>query len=122
MKVSANPAKTKILFLLEEQSAEEMLRQFMPRHFPGVSCTYRRFSGKGELLKRLEKVIRNHGDAEYGLLATSWKAGIWPSLRWLQAILECRNLSDDKIAIPIRTTWTNRRKFWNGSLEKITRR
>ncbi len=52
------------MFLLEEQSAEEMLRQFMPRLFPGVSCSYRRFAGKGELLKRLEKVIRNHDDSE----------------------------------------------------------
>ncbi len=64
MKESANLTRAKIMFLLEEQSAEEMLKQFMPRHFPGVSCTYRRFSGKGELLKRLAKVVRNHDDSE----------------------------------------------------------
>ncbi len=54
----------RIVFLLEERSAEEMLRKFVPRCFPGLSCVYRCFSGKPELLKRLEKTIRNHPDAD----------------------------------------------------------
>jgi len=51
-----------VLFLLEEQSAEAMLRELLPRCFPTLRCTYRRFSGVNKLLDRLEKTIRNHAD------------------------------------------------------------
>jgi len=54
--------KKSVLFLLEEQSAEAMLKELLPRCFPNLRCTYRRFPGVNELLKRLEKTIRNHTD------------------------------------------------------------
>lgn len=53
-----------VLFLLEEGSAEEMLKKFLPRCFPTLRCTYRRFSGVNNLLKRLEKTICNHSDTQ----------------------------------------------------------
>jgi len=51
-----------VLFLLEEKSACEMLKKMIPRHFSSLSCKYRTFSGKPDLLSRLEKTIRNHPD------------------------------------------------------------
>ena len=53
-----------VLFLLEEESACEMLKKLMPKHFPAISCKYRKFSGKFDLLSRLEKTIRNHTDKD----------------------------------------------------------
>jgi len=53
-----------VLFLLEEESACEMLKKLMPRHFPAISCKFRNFSGKPDLLSRLEKTIRNHTDQD----------------------------------------------------------
>jgi hypothetical protein len=64
MKPAAIPQHKNVLFLLEEQSAEAMLKEFLPRCFPTLRCTYRRFSDVNELLKRLEKTIRNHTDTE----------------------------------------------------------
>jgi hypothetical protein len=64
MKKTIAPQAKKVLFLLEEQSAEEMLKKFLPRCFPTLSCTYRRFSGVNDLLNRLEKTIRNHVDTQ----------------------------------------------------------
>ena len=64
LKSSNVPQRKNVLFLLEEQSAEVMLKEFLPRCFPTLRCTYRRFSGVNELLKRLEKTIRNHTDTE----------------------------------------------------------
>ena len=64
MKSSTAPQQKNVLFLLEEESAEEMLRKFLPRCFPTLRCTYRRFSGVNNLLNRLEKTIRNHVDAQ----------------------------------------------------------
>ena len=53
-----------VLFLLEEKSTYEMLNKMMPRLFPTLSCKYRTFSGKPDLLSRLEKTIRNHTDED----------------------------------------------------------
>jgi hypothetical protein len=53
-----------VLFLLEEVSACEMLRKMMPRHFPSLSCRYRTFSGKPDLMARMEKTIKNHTDKD----------------------------------------------------------
>ena len=64
MKSQATSHNKHVLFLLEEQSAEEMLRKFLPRCFPALRCTYRRFSGVNNLLKRLETTIRNHIDIQ----------------------------------------------------------
>jgi len=58
------PQSKNVLFLLEEESAVEMLKQFLPRCFPTLRCTYRRFAGISELFKRLEITIRNHADAQ----------------------------------------------------------
>ena len=57
-----NKSVSSILFLLEEESACEMLKKLMPRLFPSLSCKYRKFSGKPDLLSRLEKTMRNHPD------------------------------------------------------------
>ncbi|MDR1290660.1 MAG: DUF4276 family protein [Planctomycetaceae bacterium] len=58
-----NPSdKKNVLFLLEEESAEEMLRKFIPRCFSSLRCTYRKFKGKNNLIQRLEKTIQNHVD------------------------------------------------------------
>jgi len=59
-----NENVSSILFLLEEVSACEMLKKMMPRLFPTLSCKYRTFSGKPDLLLRLEKTIRNHTDED----------------------------------------------------------
>jgi len=72
--------QSKILFLLEEQSAEEMLKKFIPRCFPSLSCTYRRFSGKPNLLTRLEKTIRNHPEMAmriFSFYAIRMKTIVW---------------------------------------------
>jgi hypothetical protein len=62
MKSPIAQQRKNVLFLLEEESAEEMLKKFLPRCFPTLRCTYRRFPGVNNLLKRLEKTIRNHID------------------------------------------------------------
>ena len=63
MKKEAKSIRQNILILLEEPSAEELLKKFIPRFFPSLRCTYRHFAGVNNLLKRLEKTIRNHEDS-----------------------------------------------------------
>ena len=46
-----------VLFLLEEESAREMLKKMMPRLFPTLSCKYITFSGRPDLLSQLERTI-----------------------------------------------------------------
>jgi hypothetical protein len=50
-----------IVFLLEERSAEELLKNLLPRILPAdVICRYLVFEGKQDLEKRLERSIRRY--------------------------------------------------------------
>ncbi|MDR3111523.1 MAG: DUF4276 family protein [Planctomycetaceae bacterium] len=63
-KPSIQQSKKKVLFLLEEPSAEELLKVFIPRCFPAIQsrCQYLHFRGKDNLLKRLPDTIMNYAN------------------------------------------------------------
>ena len=48
-----------LVFLLEERSAEEMLKQILPKILPKeISCRYISFEGKQDLEKNIERKIK----------------------------------------------------------------
>ncbi len=49
-----------IVFLLEEPSAEEFLKQIMPRLLPGIDFRIITFEGKQDLEKNVERKIRSY--------------------------------------------------------------
>ncbi|GHT11510.1 hypothetical protein FACS1894170_05190 [Planctomycetales bacterium] len=64
MKKTLKKQSENILFLLEEFSAEEMLKGFIQRCFPSLQgrCQYRQFRGKDNLLKRLPHVVQDYAN------------------------------------------------------------
>jgi hypothetical protein len=52
---------TRLVFFLEEPSAEAMLQEFLPRIIPpGITCRYHPFNGKQDLEKQLPRKLRHY--------------------------------------------------------------
>ncbi len=53
-----------LVFLLEEESAKEFLRNLMPRLAPNISCRFIAFEGKTDLENNIERKLRGYNSPE----------------------------------------------------------
>jgi hypothetical protein len=63
-----NNEPTRTIFLLEEESAYEMLRCFIPKHFPNLRHKLLQFRGKDNLIKQIPKMLASYPDSNFVIL------------------------------------------------------